>query len=163
MSYASHSARYRTAAGGYGNRAASRILATLTALFALRVAAQAIQLWAPVSFLPPFDAFQGSDLPYAVLLSSQLAILDVMIGVTSRVRWGALRRSARAARVLAALGAVYLAGSVARLVIGVTVPDAGQWMSASLPAFFHVVLAAFVLGLAAYHAERRAGPGEVPS
>src|SRR5688572_3666337 len=129
MSYASHSAHYRTAAGGYGKRAASRILAGLTALFALRVAAQAIQFCAPLSFLPPFAAFQGSDLPYGVLLSSQLAILTVMIGVTSRVRWGALRRSVRAARVLAAVGGVYLAGSLARLIVGVTVPDAGPWMS----------------------------------
>ena len=155
MSYASHSAHYRTAAGGYGNRAASRILGALTVLFALRVAAQAMQFCAPLSFLPAFEAFQGSDLPYGVLLSSQLAILTVMIGVTSRVRWGALRRSVRAARVLAALGGVYLAGSLARLVIGVAVPDAGPWMSASIPAFFHVVLAAFVLGLAAYHAGSR--------
>jgi drug/metabolite transporter superfamily protein YnfA len=163
MSHASHSAHYRTGSGGYGNRAAGRLLAALTALFALRVAAQAIQFCAPLSFLPPFAAFQGSDLPYGVLLSSQLAILMVMIGVTSRVRWGALRRSARAARVLAAVGGVYLAGSLARLVVGVTVPDAGPWMSASIPAFFHIVLAAFVLGLAAYHAGGRGRPVEVSS
>ena len=156
MPYASHSAEYRTAAGGYGNRFFSRILATFAGLFALRILAQALQRWAPVPFLPPFEAFQGSNMPYALLLSIQLAILAMMVGITSRVHWGALRKNARSGRVLVWLGGLYLVGSLARLGVGLAMPEAGAWMRASIPAFFHVVLAAFVLTLAAYHARRPA-------
>ncbi|MCY4625892.1 MAG: hypothetical protein OXC99_12960 [Chloroflexi bacterium] len=43
----------------------------LTALFVARVLAQALQWVSPVSFLPSFDAWQGSSLPYPALFASQ--------------------------------------------------------------------------------------------
>jgi hypothetical protein len=127
------------------------LLAALTALFALRVAAQAIQCWAPQPFLPPFDEFQGSALPYGILLSSQLIILAAMAHCTLRVRAGTLRPARRAGNVLAWLGGVYMGVSLFRIAIGLTVPGAGPWFSAWIPATLHVVLAAFVVTLAYYH------------
>lgn len=115
----------------------------LTFLFALRVAGQAMQRWAPQSFLPPFDAFQGSDLPYPILLGSQIVILGVMAFCNLRPP------SAR--RALTWLGSFYMAGSLARIVVGLAVPGAPAWFSTWIPAVFHVVLAAYVLALAGFH------------
>jgi hypothetical protein len=60
------------------------LLWSLFALFLFRVLAQLIQYVTPVSFLPPFERWQGSGLSYPVLLGSQIAILAVM-------GWGAIR------------------------------------------------------------------------
>jgi hypothetical protein len=121
----------------------------LTFLFSLRVAGQAIQLWAPQPFLPPFDAFQGSNLPYPVLLGAQVGILAVMVFCN-------LRRP-RGGRVLRWLGAIYMTGSVLRIVVGLAVPSAPAWFSTWIPAAFHLVLAAYVLALATARGRSPAG------
>lgn len=127
------------------------ILAALTAAFAARVAAQALQRWFPLSFLPPFDAFQGSALPYWILLPAQLGILALMCRIGWRARKGTLQRRPRISRTLAILGVVYFAAMFARLVVGLMVSDAPAWFRAPISAVFHLVLATFVLLLAAYH------------
>ena len=109
----------------------------------MRVAGQAIQQWAPQSFLPPFAAFQGSNLPYPVLLASQVLILGVMIFCNLRPPAGM-----RSGSVLLWLGYIYMSGSLLRIAVGVTVPPAPAWFSAWIPAAFHVVLAGYVLTLA---------------
>ncbi len=124
---------------------------TLTAVFAVRVAGQAVQHWRPLPFLPPFEGWQGSDTPYAVLLLLQLLILGLM----ARTSWRVSRRvavpSRRLARWLAWLGGIYMAGSLLRIAIGLAVPTAPAWFSAWISAGFHVALAAFVLVAARYH------------
>ena len=72
------------------------LLWLLMMAFAMRVLGQALQRWAPQPLLPPFDAFQGSNLPYWLLLSVQLVILVVMTIVCRRVQTGSLAPSARA-------------------------------------------------------------------
>jgi hypothetical protein len=128
------------------------MLGSLTVLFALRVVGQALQRWAPQPFLPAFDEFQGSGVPYGLLLSIQIVLLLLMARVTRRIATGASRPSRRAARVLGWAGGVYMTGSLLRIVAGVVLPDAPAWFSTWVPAFFHVVLAGFVLTLALYHA-----------
>jgi len=123
----------------------------LTIFFAMRVLGQALQRWAPQPFLPPFDAFQGSNLPYWLLLSVQLVILVVMIVVARRVQTGSLAPSARAGTVLALVGWIYMTLSVGRIAVGLSAPAAPAWFSTWIPAVFHVVLAAYVLTLAHYH------------
>ena len=39
-------------------------VAALSAAFLVRVAGQAVQRWFPQGFLPPFEAWQGSGIPY---------------------------------------------------------------------------------------------------
>ena len=117
------------------------LLWLLTFLFSLRVAGQAIQRWAPQSWLPPFDAFQGSNLPYWFLLSVQLAILAAMAFYN-------LRRPA-GGRVLFWLGVIYMTGSLARIAVGLAVPDAHPWFRAWISGVFHIVLAAYLLVLSA--------------
>jgi hypothetical protein len=151
MAMASHTAGHAPATTQRGNRFYALILRTLCILFGLRVLGQAVQCWAPQPFLPPFDAFQGSDLPYWLLLSTQLGLLAAMLGVTSRVSWGAARKSMRSARAFAWFGGVYMVGSLARIALGLSWSEAPAWFTAWIPAIFHVVLAAFALTLAAYH------------
>jgi hypothetical protein len=126
------------------------LLWLLSFLFTLRVLGQALQRWLPQPFLPPFNAFQGSGLPYWLLLSAQLGILAVMVHVSLGVQAGTLTSSRRTGNALAWFGQIYMAGSLLRIAIGLALPAAPAWFSTWIPAFFHVVLAGFVLTLSSY-------------
>src|SRR6185436_7394522 len=114
-----------------------------------RIAGQALQRWAPQAYLPDFGSFQGSSLPYPLLLSAQLVILALMSRATYLVCTGQYRRTSRATRALWWLGAIYMTASLARVAVGFTYSHASSWFTAWIPAFFHVVLAGFLLTLAA--------------
>jgi hypothetical protein len=120
----------------------------LSFLFALRVAGQAVQRWAPQPYLPRFDDFQGSSLPYWALLSAQLVILAVMARFAWRVQRGAFRPGRRATVLLAWAGRIYMAASLIRIAVGLSISSAPAWFSTWIPAVFHVVLAGYVLALA---------------
>lgn len=124
---------------------------SLAALFAARVLGQAVQRWVPQPFLPSFEAFQGSNVPYWLLLSFQLAILAVMMRVAWRVQTHRLMPRRRAGRWLAGAGGVYMTVALGRIAIGLAVPDAHAWFTTWIPAFFHLVLAVFVLVVSLYH------------
>jgi hypothetical protein len=123
----------------------------LTLLFAGRVAAQAMQRWWPQPFLPAFRAFQGSHLSYPVLLTAQLLILAAMLRGSWKAQRGTLQPSGRAATALRWCGALYMAASLARLDVGLTFSAAPPWFHAWISEVFHLVLAGFVLTLAAFH------------
>jgi hypothetical protein len=127
------------------------LLWLLTIAFAVRVFGQAVQRWAPQPFLPPFAAFQGSSLPYGVLLTAQLLILIVMAVVARRIQMGALIPNAHTGKLLTWVGGIYMAGSIVRIAIGLIVATAPAWFSTWIPAAFHLVLAAYLLALASYH------------
>jgi hypothetical protein len=110
-----------------------------------------VQKWFPQPYLPAFGEFQGSGIPYWILLSVQIVILAAMGHVSWRVQRGLLQPKRRKGVVLRALGGVYMTGSVARIVVGVSLPDAPSWFTAWIPALFHVAIASFVLVLASYH------------
>jgi uncharacterized protein len=131
---------------------------SLTVLFALRVVGQAVQRWAPQPFLPRFDAFQGSGLPYWLLLSAQIVILGLMVLTCWRISVRSLAPNPRLGRALFYAGAAYMIGSLARIAVGWAVPEAAPWFRTWIPAFFHLVLASYVLTVAGYHlrANRRA-------
>jgi hypothetical protein len=127
------------------------IFAGLTGLFALRVAGQAIQRWAPQFWLPGFDDFQGSGLAYSTLLTIQLLILGLMLRTTWRVGRGITQPSARLGHGLAWFGGIYMAGSVVRILVGLAVANAHPWFSTWIPALFHLVIAGFVIAAADFH------------
>jgi len=127
------------------------LLWTLTIAFLLRVTAQALQYWHPLLFLPHFDDFQGGNLSYSKLLASQLLILGAMLYNCVKLQVNSLRPSASTGRVLLWFGAVYMAGSVLRLLVGVAVPAAPEWFRSWISAIFHIVLAGFALALASHH------------
>jgi hypothetical protein len=129
------------------------LLWSLTALFAFRAAAQLVQRVSPVRALPPFDAWQGSSLSYPVLLTSQSLILVLMCWLTNGVS-GRVRANRRIGVGLLALGSVYFAAMSARLVLGLTILADVSWFAKPLPAFFHLVLAGYLLTLGHYHWQR---------
>lgn len=148
---------------GPSTRAYAAACWALSALFAARVLGQAVQRWIPQPFLPPVEAFQGSNLPYGLLLSLQLLILVVMVRVTGRVQTHRLVPSRRAGMWLAWLGAAYMAFALGRIAVGLAVPDAPAWFTAWIPALFHLVLAGFVLAISLYHLRETAPTrGEEP-
>ncbi len=125
-------------------------MAALTALFVLRVLAQAVQWVGPVPFLPSFDAWQGSALPYPLLLTTQVAIIALLGRVLFLVRAEAVRPASWKHNACFILGGAYFAVMAIRLVAGLTLLSDVEWFARSLPALFHVVLATFVLLLGHY-------------
>jgi hypothetical protein len=127
--------------------AATRVLLWgLTALFVLRIAAQPLAGLLPV--LPSFAHWQGSDLPYPLLLALQLALLALMLAVNFYAGRTGLPHRPRLARALAILGVLYFAAMFARLFVGLLWADAPVWFQRPLPAFFHLVLASWLLLIA---------------
>jgi hypothetical protein len=135
----------------YPVRLYAALLWLLSFLFALRVLGQAVQRWLPQAYLPPFNAFQGSGLPYWLLLAAQLVILALMIHVALGVRAESLTAGRRTKAALSWFGWIYMAGSLLRIAIGLALPAAPAWFSAWIPALFHVVLAGFVLTLSSWY------------
>jgi hypothetical protein len=131
--------------------AGTALLWTLSCLFALRVLAQALQRWLPQSSLPHFCKFQGSNLPYPVLLSAQILILAAMLRYSWKAHRAELTASRRETKTLFWCGAIYMSGSVARIAIGLTISIAPPWFSAWISAVFHLVLSGFVLTLVWTH------------
>ena len=131
----------------------------LAALFVLRVLAQAVQWAGPVPFLPPFDTWQGSGLPYLALLASQVIIIALLARALLLVQRNAVRPATWKHRACFVLGGAYFAAMAFRLVAGLTFLSDAEWFAESLPAFFHLVLATFVLlfGHYVYSAGRDAG------
>ena len=123
--------------------------------FLARVLGQAVQKWTPLSFLPPFDDFQGSGLPYPALLTAQVAILVTTVVVAVRMRSGKSLLSPRLVVPVTVAGVIYLAVMAVRLVLGLSVLSHSGWFSTWIPTVFHLVLASEVLLISAY--QRRAG------
>lgn len=131
----------------------------LAALFVLRVLAQAVQWAGPVPFLPPFDTWQGSGLPYPALLASQVLIIALLARALAVVRSGSITPATWKHRACFVLGGAYFAATAFRLAAGLTFLSDVGWFAESLPALFHLVLATFVLlfGHYVYSAGRDVG------
>ena len=120
-------------------------LLVLFAVFVLRVLAQLVQSLYPVPFLPSFEAWHGGVLPYPLLVLAQAVIVVVLTTVLWRVRSDAIVPSQWKYRGCFTLGGLYFSFMALRLIGGLTFLSDNPWFSKSLPAFFHVVLATFIL------------------
>jgi hypothetical protein len=118
----------------------------LTALFALRVAAQPLALTVPM--LPSFDAWHSGVLPYPALLAFQLVVLAVMVTTNRACTRGRLAHRPRLARALTVLGTIYFVGMLARLALGQILNPAPAWFDRPLPTLFHLFLSIWLLLLA---------------
>lgn len=137
------------------NRAHVALLTFLLAAFVGRVLAQLIQASVGVTWLPPFAAWAAGGLPYPALLAIQIAIIAAAVLTIRKLARGRIRPRRTWARWLTWLGGVYFAAMAARLAAGQTFLADQPWFAASLPAIFHLVLAAFLLTLGHYHRTRR--------
>jgi hypothetical protein len=127
------------------------VLWVLLGLFCFRVGAQLIQFAGPVPFLPPFEAWHSGALPYGALLTAQLAIIAVAGWWASQFQRGAVLPRRGRGGVLLVAGATYFSVMAVRLALGVTVLPSHAWFGTLLPAFFHIVLAGFLLVAGHFH------------
>lgn len=125
-------------------------LLVLFGLFVLRALAQLVQSVYPVPFLPPFGAWHGAVMPYPLLVIIQVVIIVALTIILWRVRSDAIVPSRWKYRVCFILGGIYFSFIAFRLFAGLTFLSDHPWFSQSLPAFFHVVLASFILLLGRY-------------
>jgi sterol desaturase/sphingolipid hydroxylase (fatty acid hydroxylase superfamily) len=112
---------------------------------------QLVQHISPVAFLPPFEAWQGSGMPYSALLTMQLVIVAAASFIITRLAHGRITPNPRTAAWLYWLGIPYFIAMLVRLLLGLGPLHEAAWFAASIPAFFHIVLASMVLTLAHYH------------
>lgn len=127
------------------------LLWMLWAAFGFRVAAQLLQHLHPLPVLPRFDAWHSAALPYPLLLATQGAIIVLLAYVARGVGHGTTRRRALLGKWLRRLGGLYLVVMVMRLLLGLTLLSGHDWFDKPVPTLFHLVLAGFLLVLAAYH------------
>lgn len=125
-------------------------LGGLSVLFSLRVLAQFVQWVDPQAFLPPFEVWHGDVLSYPVLLAFQVFILLGMIRVIQLVNDRRIRPARWKALSCFVIGIPYLIAMAFRLIAGLTFLAAEPWFARPLPAFFHLVLASYILVLGHY-------------
>jgi hypothetical protein len=127
------------------------ILWVLSVLFLARIVGQLVQYLNPVAWLPRIELWQGSSLPYGVLLAGQLIILAAMVYISGGHTSGRIQQNPRKGKWLLFFGLVYFVGMAGRLVIGLLGFSMHPWFHTYIPAIFHLVLATFVLLLAGFH------------
>ncbi len=120
-------------------------------LFLFRVVAQLIQKFYDLPFLPPFEAWYSGALAYHWLLAAQILILAVMSWTCAGIANGRILARRKLGVWLFALGGIYFTVMVFRLIAGFTFAVDHYWLGAHIPAFFHIVLAAFVLLVGHFH------------
>ncbi len=90
-------------------------------------------------------------MPYGLLLASQLVIVVAMVATARRFSTGRVEAQRTTGLVALWAGGVYLGAMVARLTLGLTLLSESRWFASWLPTLFHLVLAAFLLVVGAYH------------
>ena len=143
-----------------GSRSYGCWLWLLLGLFCVRVLAQLVQRFGDVPFLPPFEAWHSSVVPYSVLLATQVAIVGLGARVAAMFHGEGIEPSQRSAWLWLSFGGVYALAMATRLVLGLTVLSSHYWFANHLPTFFHLVLASFLLVAGSFHA-RHAGAARV--
>ena len=127
----------------------------LLVLFVFRVLGQLVQARFAFPFLPGFEQWQGSSLPYSVLLASQLLVLLLFAFIAWRFSNGRMVPCPKAGVMLLTLGGLYFTIMFARLVLGFTLLSQSHWFASHIPAFFHLVLASFILLVGHFHWHKR--------
>ena len=126
-------------------------LIALFSLFVFRVVAQLLQSVYPVSFLPSYSAWHSGALPYGSLVLSQLLIIMVFSLTIRGFARESVRPKRRLGQWLLVLGGFYFGTMILRLLAGLTIAADHPWFGAKIPAFFHIVLASFILLVGHFH------------
>lgn len=129
------------------------LLSLLLALFVLRVCGQLIVANFDVRFLPPMQQWQSGLLPYPVLVFFQVLIIALYGRICYEFNTGSgffVQPNARLSKVLTVFGSLYFVAMIARYVVRMTMFPEARWLDGTLPIFFHLVLAGFILTVARY-------------
>lgn len=123
----------------------------LLSLFTVRVIAQPSALLFDVGFLPPFASWHGGVLPYPILLVMQLFILGWLVRTARQFTRGSVTPRYRLGMAVLIMASMYFIAMLLRLVLGLTILGEHRWFTSYLPAFFHLVLASFLLLYGHFH------------
>lgn len=123
----------------------------LTFIFIFRVVGQLLAQWFEIPFLPSFDHWYSGALAYPYLLGFQFLIIAVMSLVSFRVDKGLLLPHRKTGVFLQVIGWFYFSVMFVRWVIGVFEMVDITWFQRPIPAFFHMILASYILLVAHYH------------
>lgn len=127
----------------------------LFVLFAFRVAAQLLQKFYPISFLPPFEDWHSGALSYPVLVGFQLILIVLCLTAIREVKRPRTSPDPKKGKSFLILGGVYFSMMLFRLIGGFTFAASNHWFTTRIPIFFHLILAAFVLVYGHFHAYTR--------
>ncbi len=130
------------------------VLWILLALFCLRVVGQMLVAFLHVGFLPPMEEWYSGLMAYRWLLPSQFLIIFLYAKISIDFRRGrgflvVPRRGLGTGLLI--FGSLYFLVMIARYVIRMTLLPEGRWFGGTIPIFFHLVLASFLLVLGWYH------------
>jgi len=123
----------------------------LLGLFTIRVLAQPIALRVDTPLLPRFESWHSGVLPYPLLVLTQAVIILWLARTAWMFTTGAIAPRFRLGVVMMALGGVYFAAMVMRLLLGATVFGDERWFASPLPTAFHLVLATYLLLYGHFH------------
>ena len=131
------------------------ILAVCAALFALRVAGQAVVVAAAPRWLPPMEHWYSGLLPYRFLLPAQLALLALMTAVAADLCRGegffASGKWSNAALALTVAAGVYFFSMLARYFVTMALRPELRWFKRTIPIWLHLALATALWAFADYH------------
>jgi uncharacterized protein len=133
------------------------ILAICTFLFVLRVAGQVLVGLRDVDFLPPFAQWYSGLMPYWMLLPVQLVMIVGMLWIVRDFARGHgyfVALKVRTGTVLMVLGGIYAASMAVRYVATMWLHPELRWFTGTIPIWFHLVLATFILTLGHYQVWR---------
>ncbi len=142
------------------------ILWLLLIAFVGRVVGQALVAFADVGWLPPMEAWMSGLLGYPYLLASQVVIVAVYARVCidfSRGRGWAVQPRSFMARGVLYFGCVYFAGMILRYVLQMVFRPETRWLGGTIPIFFHLALATFLILVGLWHRARIERPATAGS
>lgn len=120
-------------------------------LFIVRVSIQLIQYFVPLGWLPAFESWHTDTIPYGILLISQIIIISIFSLTIWRISLNKITPHNITGKFLLSLGIIYFIFMLFRLVGGLTFLVDNSWFAQFLPAFFHLVLASFIIIWGCFH------------
>ncbi len=123
----------------------------LLGLFCFRVLAQLLQKLYPLSFLPPFEEWHSSTLPYPVLVGFQIVFIGLCLLAIRDVSRSDSRPNPGKGKHFLIVGSLYFSVMIVRLIGGYTFAASLHWFTVRIPTIFHLVLASFILLYGHFH------------
>ena len=128
-------------------------LVVLLVLFLYRVLSQLVQYFVNIPWLPDFGDWHSATIPYALLFLSQIVIVTVIVNTILNIQRDKYDFKKRRASFLLWIGGAYFLFMLIRLILSLTFMSQHPWFGATLPALFHLVLAAVFIVTGLYETQ----------
>ena len=136
------------------------VLWLLLAGFIGRVVGQMLVAFWNVTWFPPMSEWMSGLMPYPYLLPSQMLIIVACAKVCldfSKGRGWFVRTRPAFGRGVLYFGYVYFAGMIVRYGLQMILRPETRWLGGTIPIFFHLVLAGFIILFGLWHRARLEG------